>query len=43
MGDALSAMAQAGVRHVWSTDTIAHPSNVVSMVPALAAALQDTA
>ena len=37
--DALAVIHEAGVRHVWSTDCIAHPSNVVSVVPALAAAL----
>lgn len=29
----------AGIRQVWSTDCIAHPSNAVRMAPALAAAL----
>lgn len=37
--DALAVMHQAGIRHVWSADTIAHPSNVLSLAPALAAAL----
>lgn len=37
--DALGVMQQAGIRHVWSADTIAHPSNVLSLAPALAAAL----
>jgi len=37
--DALPVIHAAGVRHVWSTDCVAHPSNVVSVVPALAAAL----
>ena len=37
--DALPVIHEAGVRHVWSTDCIAHPSNVVSVVPALAGAL----
>lgn len=37
--DALQVIQEAGVRHVWSTDCIPHPSNVVSVVPALAAAL----
>jgi len=38
-GDALQVMRDAGVGEVWSTDCIAHPSNVVSMAPALAQAL----
>jgi ribose-phosphate pyrophosphokinase len=43
MDDALAVIHAAGVRHVWSTDCIAHPSNVVSMVPALASALLQAA
>jgi ribose-phosphate pyrophosphokinase len=39
VGDALAALQQAGVRHVWSADTVPHASNVVSVVPLLAAAL----
>jgi len=38
-GDALAVVQAAGVRHIWSTDAIAHPSNAVSVVPALAGAL----
>ena len=37
--DALPVIRSAGVRHVWSTDCIAHASNVVSVVPMLALAL----
>ena len=37
--DALAVMQAAGIRHVWSTDAIAHPSNVVTLAPLLAAAL----
>lgn len=37
---ALQALRQAGVGEVWSTDCIAHSSNVVSVMPLLAAALQ---
>ena len=37
--DALAVMKQAGVGAVWSTDCIAHPTNAISMAPALAAAL----
>lgn len=38
-GDALRMMHAAGIGEVWSTDCIAHPSNVVSMAGVLAAAL----
>lgn len=37
---ALALVKDAGVGEVWSTDCIAHPSNAVSMVPALAEALR---
>ena len=37
---ALALVKAAGVGEVWSTDCIAHPSNAVSMVPALAIALR---
>ncbi len=40
-GDALQSIHAAGVGQVWSTDCIAHPSNAVSMAPAIAAALAD--
>ena len=36
---ALELIHGAGVEQVWSTDCIAHPSNVVSVAPMLAAAL----
>lgn len=39
-GDALEVLQAAGVGAVWSTDCIPHPSNVVSMSDALAAAVQ---
>ncbi|MBI2733606.1 MAG: ribose-phosphate pyrophosphokinase [Aquabacterium sp.] len=39
-GDALAVIQSAGVRHVWSTDCIAHPSNAIEMAPALAQSLQ---
>jgi len=39
-GDAGQLLRQAGIGQVWSTDCIAHPSNAVSMAPALAAALE---
>lgn len=37
--DAGQLLWDAGIRQVWSTDCIAHPSNAVSMAPALATAL----
>ena len=38
-GDALQVIRDAGVAEVWSTDCIAHPSNAVSVAPAIAGAL----
>lgn len=38
--DALRVMKDAGIGEIWSTDCIAHPTNAVSMAPALAAALR---
>jgi ribose-phosphate pyrophosphokinase len=38
--DAIAQLAQAGVRHVWSSDSVPHASNVVSLVPLLATALR---
>ncbi|HMO48869.1 MAG TPA: ribose-phosphate diphosphokinase [Rubrivivax sp.] len=38
--DAVAHLERAGVRHVWSSDSVPHPSNVVSLVPLLAAALR---
>jgi ribose-phosphate pyrophosphokinase len=40
VGDALAQLQRAGVRHVWSSDSVAHASNAVSLVPLLAAALR---
>ena len=37
--DALDELRAAGVRHVWSSDCVAHASNVVSVVPLLCSAL----
>jgi ribose-phosphate pyrophosphokinase len=37
--DALEIIRAAGVREVWSSDCIGHPSNAVSVAPLLAAAL----
>ena len=39
VGDAMSALREAGVRHVWSSDCVPHESNAVSVVPLLSAAL----
>ena len=38
--DAVAQLAAAGVRHVWSSDSVPHASNVVSLVPLLADALR---
>jgi ribose-phosphate pyrophosphokinase len=35
-------MRAAGVGEVWSTDTLAHPSNAVAIAPLVAQALQET-
>jgi ribose-phosphate pyrophosphokinase len=40
VGDALQRVHEAGVRQVWSSDCVPHPSNAVSVVPLLARALQ---
>lgn len=40
-GDALQVVRNAGVRHIWSTDAVAHDSNCVSVAPLLAKALHD--
>jgi ribose-phosphate pyrophosphokinase len=39
-GDALPRIHQAGVGQLWSTDSVPHPSNVVSLAALLASALQ---
>lgn len=39
-GDAGHLLWNAGIRQVWSTDCIPHPSNAVSMAPAIAGALR---
>jgi len=39
--DALARVQLAGAGEVWSTDCIAHPTNAVSIVPAVARALGD--
>ena len=42
VGDAMSALRAAGVRHVWSSDCVPHESNAVSVVPLIAAALLES-
>lgn len=42
VGDALEQLRAAGVREVWSTDSVPHPSNVVSIAPMLARALSSS-
>jgi len=42
VGDAIAQLAAAGVRHVWSSDSVAHASNVVSVLPLLPAALRES-
>ncbi len=39
-GDADAVLRAAGVRHVWSTDSIVHASNAIALAPMLAQALQ---
>ena len=39
-GDAVERVQAAGARHIWSSDCIAHPSNAVSIVPAVAGVLR---
>jgi len=41
IGTALADVHKAGVRQVWSSDCVPHASNAVSVVPVLAAALQE--
>lgn len=40
VGDALEQLHASGVRHVWSTNSVPHPSNVISVAPMLAQALR---
>ncbi|HEX5310764.1 ribose-phosphate pyrophosphokinase [Aquabacterium sp.] len=39
--DAQHIIHQAGVRHIWSTDCIPHPSNTITMAPHIAQAVND--
>lgn len=43
VGDALASLQAAGVREVWSSDSVPHASNCVSVAPLLARALADWA
>lgn len=40
VGDALAQVRAAGVRHVWSSDSVPHASNAVSVLPMLAEAIR---
>jgi ribose-phosphate pyrophosphokinase len=42
IGDAVQRLTEGGVRHVWSTDSVPHASNCVSVAPLLAGALRET-
>ncbi len=42
VGDALAELEQAGVRQIWSCDSIPHATNAVSLATQLADALQQT-
>jgi ribose-phosphate pyrophosphokinase len=39
IGDAVADLQRAGVRHVWSTDSVLHPTNVLQLAPLLAGAM----
>ncbi len=39
VGDAVADLRQAGVRHVWSTDSVLHPTNALTLAPLLADAM----
>lgn len=40
VGDALARLRAAGVRNLWSADSIEHPTNAIRLAPLLAAALR---
>ncbi len=42
VGDAVAALKAAGVGRIWSTDSVTHASNVISVVQLLAAALRQS-
>jgi ribose-phosphate pyrophosphokinase len=39
VGDAVADLRRAGVRHVWSTDSVVHPTNALPLAPLLASAM----
>jgi ribose-phosphate pyrophosphokinase len=39
-GEAARLMHEAGIENIWSSDSVTHPSNAVSLTPLLAAALR---
>ena len=39
VGDAVADLRRAGVRHVWSTDSVLHPTNALPLAPLLASAM----
>ena len=41
VGHALDELRNAGARHVWSSDSITHPTNQVALAPLLARAIQN--
>jgi len=41
VGDAVADLGRAGIRHVWSTDSVLHPTNVLPLAPLLADAMLD--
>jgi ribose-phosphate pyrophosphokinase len=43
VGDAIAALAAAGVGRVWSSDTVPHATNAISVLPLLARALAEHA
>ena len=43
VGDAVAALHAAGVARIWSTDTVVHPTNAISVLPLLADALAQAA
>lgn len=40
VGDAVAVLREAGVRHVWSADTVPHATNAIATAPAIASALR---
>ena len=40
VGEAVGELRHAGVRHVWSTDSVPHPTNALALAPLLAGAFR---